>query len=133
MDIIKAIPEILENSEKKFKEIQYNGHIQEYIFSKEIVLNKENRDHIAKNKLYICDNINAMKDLLDNGYASKIDLIYIDPPFFTKSNYRHRVEIMNGAKKQVIKPLAYEDTWKNGFIEYLEIITIQIFKQFFLK
>lgn len=127
MDIIKAIPEILENSEKKFKEIQYNGHIQEYIFSKEIVLNKENRDHIAKNKLYICDNINAMKDLLDNGYASKIDLIYIDPPFFTKSNYRHRVEIMNGAKKQVIKPLAYEDTWKNGFIEYLEIITIRLF------
>ena len=124
MDIIKAIPEILENSEEKFKEIKYGGYRQENIFSKEIVLNKEN---IAKNKLYVCDNIDAMKDLLNNGYTCKIDLIYIDPPFFTKANYNHRVEIMDGVKKQIIKSLAYEDTWENGFIEYLEMITIRLF------
>ena len=124
MDIIKAIPEILENSEEKFKEIKYGGYRQENIFSKEIVLNK---DHRTKNKLYNCDNIDAMKDLLNNGYACKIDLIYIDPPFFTKANYNHRVEIMDGVKKQIIKSLAYEDTWENGFIEYLEMITIRLF------
>lgn len=68
-----------------------------------------------------------MKDLIDRGYSSKLDLIYIDPPFFTKVNYKHRVEILIDEEKHIIKPLAYEDTWKDGFVEYLEMITIRLF------
>lgn len=127
MDIIKAIPEILEKSEERFKDIKYSGYREEYIFTKEIVLSKESKVSLLKNKLYICDNIEAMKDLLSKGYTSKIDLIYIDPPFFTKANYDHRVEIMDGLKKQVIKAPAYEDRWKKGLIEYLEMVTIRLF------
>lgn len=36
-----------------------------------------------KNILIKGDNINGLQWLLDNGYAGKIDLIYIDPPFAT--------------------------------------------------
>ena len=124
MDIIKSIPEILEKGEAEFKKIKAG---KEYIFDKEIILNKEKTDEIIENKLYICDNIRTMKDLLDRGYSSRLDLIYIDPPFFTKANYSHRVEILDGSKKQIIKPFAYGDTWKSGFIEYLEMITVRLF------
>ncbi|OLS02803.1 DNA methyltransferase [Tissierella creatinophila] len=124
MDIIKSIPEILEKSKAEFKEIKAG---KKHVFDKEIILNPNQRDDTIKNKLYICDNIKAMKDLLDRGYSSKLDLICIDPPFFTKANYSHRVEISDGLKKHVIKPFAYEDTWKNGFIEYLEMITLRLF------
>ena len=124
MDIIKSIPEILEKSEAEFEKIKAE---KEYCFKKEIVLNEKQIDSDIENKLYICDNIKAMKDLIDRGYSSKLDLIYIDPPFFTKANYNHRVEILNGSKIEVIKPLAYEDTWKNGLLEYLEMITVRLF------
>lgn len=124
MDIIKSIPEILKKGEEEFENIKTG---KEYNFNKEIILNRKKTDENIENKLYICDNIKAMKDLLDSGYSSKLDLIYIDPPFFTKANYNHRVEILSGSKIQIIKPLAYEDTWKDGFIEYLEMITVRLF------
>ena len=39
------------------------------------------------NKLIYGDNLQALKYLLDNGYKEKIKLIYIDPPFATKSDF----------------------------------------------
>ncbi len=41
-----------------------------------------------------------MKDLMDKGYNSKIDLIYIDPPFYTMSNYNNRIEVLKGEEKR---------------------------------
>ena len=42
------------------------------------------------NKLIYGDNLQALKYLLDNGYKEKIKLIYIDPPFATKSDFIKR-------------------------------------------
>jgi len=39
------------------------------------------------NKLIYGDNLQALKYLLDNGYKGQIKLIYIDPPFATKSDF----------------------------------------------
>jgi len=38
---------------------------------------------IETNKIYLMDNLKVLKDIPDNF----IDLIYIDPPFFTQENY----------------------------------------------
>lgn len=132
MDIIKSIPKIIEKSEMEFKRIKDESP---YLFRSKLILNKETRDKIKDetkdeaitNRVYFSDNIKSMKDLIDKGYSSKLDLIYIDPPFFTKVNYSHRVEILIEEEKHIIKPLAYEDTWKDGFIEYLEMITVRLF------
>lgn len=55
----------------------------------------------------------------------KIDLIYIDPPFDSKADYRTRIHLTGGDLEQkpaVIEQFAYSDTWKNGTSSYLEMM-----------
>jgi len=60
------------------------------------------------NKLIYGDNLQAIKYLLDNGYKEKVKLIYIDPPFATKSDF----------SKGEVK--AYRDKLEGAeFIEFL--------------
>lgn len=122
LELIKLIPEIIENS---------GNEVDSIIKGENIDFNIENVRHRAPNEsgsfLYKCDNIHAMKDLLVKGYGSKIDLIYIDPPFFSKANYTHRIEFMVGEKKQALETFGYSDIWKKGFKEYLEMMTIRLF------
>ncbi|MFA5780497.1 MAG: site-specific DNA-methyltransferase [Elusimicrobiota bacterium] len=60
------------------------------------------------NKLIYGDNLQALKYLLDNGYKEQIKLIYIDPPFATKSDF------VKGETK------AYRDKLEGAeFIEFL--------------
>jgi len=97
----------------------------------------ERRDHLAEagegwnNRLIYGDNLLAMAALLagDDSTPSlrgKIDLIYIDPPFDSKADYRTKV-ILPGAeleqKPTVIEQFAYSDTWSDGTASYLAMIT----------
>lgn len=67
------------------------------------------------NRLIWGDNLLAMQALLANGYAGKIDLIYIDPPFASSADYSYKVNI-EGKKidkeASIIERLAYTDTWQ---------------------
>ena len=74
-----------------------------------------------KNRLIYGDNLLAMQALLagdpESGLSSmrgKIDLIYIDPPFDSKADYRTKIELPGGSvesKPTVIEQFAYADTW----------------------
>ena len=44
----------------------------------------------ADNHFFFGDNLDALLYLLNNGYKSKISLIYIDPPFATSANFVNR-------------------------------------------
>src|SRR5579862_9428564 len=44
-------------------------------------------DRSINNRLIWGDNLLAMQALLASGYESQINLIYIDPPFWTGENY----------------------------------------------
>ena len=55
----------------------------------------------------------------------KIDLIYIDPPFDSKADYRTKIHLPTvdiEQKPTVIEQFAYSDTWKDGTKSYLEMI-----------
>lgn len=55
----------------------------------------------------------------------KIDLIYIDPPFDSKVDYRTKIHLPSTdieAMPTVIEQHAYSDTWKNGTVSYLEMM-----------
>ena len=119
LDLIRDLPAILEGSQREAEDIIKGDKID---FQVENILRGA-----EPNLLYKCDNIQAMKDLLDKGYKSKIDLIYIDPPFFSNTNYSHRIEVFDGEKNVAIETLAYEDTWKDGFKEYLQMLTSRLF------
>ena len=52
-------------------------------------------------------------------------MIYIDPPFDSKTDYRTKIELpgQNIEKRPtVIEQFAYKDTWKNGTASYLEMM-----------
>ena len=45
-------------------------------------------DEESRNALVLGDNLAYMQGLLENGYEGRFRLIYIDPPFFTKSKFK---------------------------------------------
>ena len=56
----------------------------------------------------------------------KVDLIYIDPPFDSKADYRTKVTLPGVELEQkptVIEQFAYSDTWSDGTASYLAMIT----------
>ena len=64
------------------------------------------------------DNKVFMKTLLDEYHMKgKINMIYIDPPFFSKSDY----DAVLKAGDQNIRHLAYADKWEKGLNEYLRM------------
>ena len=121
IDLIRMIPIIIENSRIQSKKILKGKRIDFYI---ENVILKDNED---VNLLYKSDNIHAIKDLLDRGYSSRLDLIYIDPPFYSNSKYTHRIELINKDGKQSIETQGYSDTWEDGIKEYLEMMSVRLF------
>ncbi|WP_258360588.1 DNA methyltransferase [Moorella sulfitireducens] len=79
----------------------------------------------VSNRLLYGDNLQAMLALLAAGYEGKINLIYIDPPFFSQANYNYRVSLNNvadGQKTPVIERPAYQDTWDGGIEAYLNML-----------
>ncbi|MFH1741855.1 MAG: site-specific DNA-methyltransferase [bacterium] len=71
------------------------------------------------------DNLEVIQTLLDEGYAGKVNLIYIDPPFDSRSDYRHRI-LLDGTKiireAPLVDRLAYQDTWEGGIEAYLSML-----------
>jgi Adenine specific DNA methylase Mod len=83
------------------------------------------------NRLIYGDNLLAMAALLAGdertpSLRGKVDLIYIDPPFDSKADYRTKV-VLPGVeleqKPTVIEQFAYSDTWSDGTASYLAMIT----------
>ena len=75
------------------------------------------------------DNLRLMKHMLESGYKGKINLIYIDPPFFSKANYDAGIKIQSDVVKNIplIKLYAYQDTWQNGMEDYLRMLCISFY------
>lgn len=84
------------------------------------------------NRLIYGDNLLAMQALLagdpPNGLPSlrgRVDLIYIDPPFDSKADYRTKISLPGVDLEQrptVIEQFAYADTWKDGTASYLRML-----------
>ena len=55
----------------------------------------------------------------------KVDLIYIDPPFDSKADYRTKINLPGidiEQKPTVIEQFAYSDTWQDGTVSYLRML-----------
>jgi len=78
------------------------------------------------NRLIWGDNKNVMASLLDE-FESKIDLIYIDPPFATGANFTAKVKVGEAGDRaekaaSIIEQKAYNDTWGRGRASYLQMM-----------
>ncbi|MBD2130095.1 site-specific DNA-methyltransferase [Microcoleus sp. ZQ-A2] len=82
-------------------------------------------DKSKMNRLIWGDNLLAMQALLAQGYAGKIDLIYIDPPFSSNADYSYQVAVEGQQiekEASIIERLAYTDTWEAGIDSYLNMM-----------
>ena len=81
------------------------------------------------NRLIYGDNLLAMQALIAGDEATglpslrgKVDLIYIDPPFDSKADYRTKISLPGGDVEQkptTIEQFGYADMWKDGTVSYL--------------
>ncbi|MGM9756088.1 MAG: DNA methyltransferase, partial [Parabacteroides sp.] len=84
------------------------------------------------NRLIYGDNLLTMQALLAGDPATglpsmrgKVDLIYIDPPFDSKADYRTKITLPGAdiqQKPTVIEQFAYADTWEEGTVSYLHMM-----------
>jgi len=85
-------------------------------------------DKQQMNLLIWGDNLLGMQALLAQGYEGKINLIYIDPPFWSQEQYNFQTTMqvgnMGGIAREpsFIERLAYKDTWTGGIDSYLDML-----------
>jgi adenine specific DNA methylase Mod len=70
-----------------------------------------------RNKLFWGENLKVLYSLLNN-FEDKIDLIYVDPPFFSGVNYK--IEIFE--ENKVYDSIAYTDSWQKDLDSYLQML-----------
>mgnify|MGYP002869443580 CR=1 FL=1 len=61
------------------------------------------------NELCLGDNLEYMTELISRGYSGAFRLIYIDPPFFTRSSFNASVSVRDsGGASHKVHHLAYD-------------------------
>ena len=76
------------------------------------------------NRLIWGNNLLAMQALLASGYENQINLIYIDPPFWTNENYFAKFKLGDTEITKIpsiIERLAYKDIWEGGIDSFLDM------------
>ena len=75
-----------------------------------------------RNKIFWGDNLQVMSHLLKQ-FRGKVDLIYIDPPFDSKADYKKRIQTRSGnasSNSSAFEEKQYTDIWSND--EYLQFM-----------
>lgn len=75
-----------------------------------------------RNKIFWGDNLQVMSHLLKN-FRGKVDLIYIDPPFDSKADYKKSISMKGKSaanNPSVFEEKQYTDIWTND--EYLQFM-----------
>lgn len=79
-------------------------------------------DQEWRNKLFWGDNLQVMSHLLKE-YRGKVDLVYIDPPFDSKADYKKRIQLKGQSAEgdsSSFEEKQYGDIWNND--EYLQFM-----------
>lgn len=113
--VIKGFPELRWTGKRPYKQTQY--------YPAQL---KERYGYPDKNgwinKIFWGDNLQVMSHLLKE-YRGKVDLIYIDPPFDSKADYKKKIELKGKTTyndNNFFEEKQYGDIWTND--EYLQFM-----------
>jgi len=144
--LIEQLPKIVAEGKKEVQKIleRLEGKNKLTLQTNEYVLPVPKENNLFKgfineindqnwfNRLCYGDNLLVMQALLTGDEATglppmrgKIDLIYIDPPYDSKADYRTKINLPSGTIEQrptVLEQFAYSDTWKDGTVSYLQTL-----------
>jgi len=146
--LLEQLPEIVKDGKRHAQQIleQLEGVNRVSLQTRELVV--PSRDTAAlmssgqtlddvpeqPNRLIYGDNLLAMAALLAGddttpSMRGKVNLIYIDPPFDSKADYRFGISLPGfelDQKPTVMEQFAYSDTWNEGTASYLEMLIPRI-------
>ncbi len=112
---IKGFPELHWTGKRPYNSTQY------YPAQLRETFGKEQNGWI--NKIYWGDNLQVMSHLLKE-FRGQVDLIYIDPPFDSKADYKRKIEIRGVGSTEsdstTFEEKQYGDIWTND--EYLQFM-----------
>lgn len=144
--LIEQLPKIVAEGKKEVEKIleRLSGSHRLTLQTNEYVLPSKDKSGLFRgevkelnekewlSRLIYGDNLLVIQALLagdeQTGLPSmrgKIDLIYIDPPFDSKADYRTKIKLPGTTIEQkptVLEQFAYSDTWKDGTASYLKMI-----------
>lgn len=142
--LLEQLPGIVAAGKRQAAQIleQLEGRNRVSLQTRELVIPSKDRDGFnfwgnegddaaeARNRLIYGDNLLAMAALLAGdertpSLRGKVDLIYIDPPFDSKADYRTKITLPGTTidqKPTVLEQFAYSDTWADGTASYLAMI-----------
>jgi DNA modification methylase len=83
----------------------------------------------AENRLIRADNLGVMKACVQGGQAGAFDLIYVDPPFFSRANYGAEIKLKSDSGKTLpaMRRTAYDDAWGGDMATYLRMLIPRFF------
>ena len=81
----------------------------------------QKKNQLEKSLLICGDNLNALDDLIKKGIG--VDLIYLDPPFFSNRHY----EVIWGDEAEV---RSFKDRWEGGINVYIEWMRERVVKMY---
>ncbi len=136
--IIKELPNIIHEGKKEVEKILGKSERPKIITEEMIIPTKYNlglvNEEVEKNtnkdfsnSFILGDNLSVMETLLKDGFKEKIDLIYIDPPFLTKADYKLKIDLILKGEPVTIEQFAYTDIWEEGLTSYLEMICPRLY------
>lgn len=111
---IKGFPELHWTGKRPYKSTQY--------FPAQLKERYGEEKDGWMNKIYWGDNLQVMSHLLKN-YRGGIDLIYIDPPFDSKADYKKKIKLKDKTilnDNNSFEEKQYGDIWTND--EYLQFM-----------
>lgn len=124
MNHIEQLLEGINNGKEQYAHLRAGSLSDElFVYSEKHVYDTLSNE----SELALGDNVNYMLWLLENGYAGKFKLIYIDPPFFTKAKYNATVSVHDaGGTARRVHHLAYDDTFERSLEFYIENMTLRL-------
>ena len=85
------------------------------------------KEEAEGSELCLGDNLSYMKRLIDRGYEGEFKLIYIDPPFFTRSSFNASVKVIGAdGKSHRVHHQAYDDKFERSLEYYIENMTARL-------
>lgn len=112
--VIKGYPELRWTGKRPYRSTQY--------FPAQLKESYGEPTDGWMNKIFWGDNLQVMSHLL-KGYRGKVDLIYIDPPFDSKADYKKKIKLKGKVVKNdslAFEEKQYGDIWTSD--EYLQFM-----------
>ncbi len=128
MTSFEAAAQAFENGRRQYEEAMSSARAEKFCATE-----KYGQDKSAgsfQNRMALGDNLSYMAHLIKNeGLAGKLQLIYVDPPFFSNGKYQASVRLNSESlgDSGLIKAGAYDDRWGQDLKQYLTMLTARLF------